>query len=140
MTCLYSQCVTFGPIYLYSYRYCCRVAGYMFAYPQFLDKYRLDSDVANEALVESGIQRLTYLLSKIESNYLSRTPFVCGSQLSLADSFMATTLLQSQWGGFNFSMWPKVRLWFRKVMDQPHWKTVHQAHEQFMEEISAAVD
>ncbi|KAF6025118.1 GSTT1 [Bugula neritina] len=30
-----------------------RIAGYMFAYPQFLDKYRLDSDSANENLIEN---------------------------------------------------------------------------------------
>ncbi|XP_067933376.1 uncharacterized protein [Watersipora subatra] len=117
-----------------------RVAGYMFAYPQFLTKYRLDTDAANECLVECGIQRLTALLSKIENVYLARTQFVCGPQLTVADSFMVTTLLQSQWGGFNFSIWPKVKAWVLEVMNQPHWDTVHNAHKEFLNDVILSIE
>ena len=107
----------------------------MYAYPQFLDRYRLETESANECLIESGIQTLTSQLSKIEKRYLKRSEFLCGSELSVADSFMVTTLMQSQWGGFNFAMWPKVRTWMLKVMDQPHWQAVHEAHMEFIQEM-----
>lgn len=132
----------YGDMNFHQYIKCpfCRIAGYMFAYPQFLNKYRLDTDSANECLIESGIQRLTDLLSKIERVHLDNTPFVCGAQLTVADSFMVTTLLQSQWGGFNLTIWPKVRLWIRAVMDQPHWQTVHKAHLDFLEDITMSFE
>jgi len=114
-----------------------RIAGFMYAYPQFLDRYRLETESANECLIESGIQALTAQLSKIENRYLKRSEYLCGSELSVADSFMVTTLMQSQWGGFNFAMWPKVRAWMLKVMDQPHWQTVHEAHMEFIHEMLA---
>ena len=100
----------------------------------------MDTDSANECLVENGIQSLTSLLNKVENQYLSKSPFLCGTQLTIADSFMVTTLLQSQWGGFNFTIWPKVRSWFIKVTDQSHWETVHKAHMDFLDDITLTIE
>lgn len=107
----------------------------MFAYPQFLNKYHLETEAANEELVECGIQQLTNHISKIESKYLAKSPYLCGESLTLADSFLVTTLMQAQWADFNFSLWPKLRSWYTKVIDQPYWKDVHDTHIKFVQEL-----
>jgi hypothetical protein len=50
-----------------------RVVGYRYTYPQFLEKFRLPSDSANEALIESGIKQLTKQLENMERRYLEKS-------------------------------------------------------------------
>lgn len=107
----------------------------MYIYPQFFDKFRLETESANECLIESGIQLLTRQLSKIDTLHLASSNYVCGSQITLADSFVVTTLLQVQWAGFKFNIWPKVRAWIDRVSQQPYWSQVHETHEHFLEEV-----
>lgn len=117
-----------------------RVTGYMYVYPQFLVKYRLPNESANESLIENGIHLLTRQLNKLENEILTKRSYLCGDTPTVADSYVATTLLQAEWADFNFKMWPRVTMWLMRVMDQPHWDTVHAAHTAFLDEMKECAD
>ena len=112
-----------------------RVTGYRYAYPQLLEKYRLQNDTANDVLVESGIRQLTKHLERLENKYLSKQRYVCGDRVTVADSYVATTLIQAEWVGFKFTLWPKVENWLRRVKAQDYWEDVHVLHNQFVQQL-----
>ncbi len=143
-TCTYHSCNRYrfiqwniqyiGIILFYIYR----AVGYSYAYPQFLERYKLPSDVANEALIEYGIRQLTRHLESIEKGYLSKRRFLTGDRLTVADSYVATILLQAEWVGFKFTLWPKVEAWLKTVRCQDFWSEVHASHIKFLEELENA--
>ena len=55
--------------------------------------------------------------------------------MTVADSYIATTLLQAEWIGFKFRLWPKVESWLRRVKAQEYWSEVHAAHRELVTEI-----
>ena len=77
-----------------------RCAGYCVAYPSCVDVYRLSTDAATEELVESGMRKLAKHTEHIEAEHLQNKPYLTGSRATVADSFIATVLLQAQWNGF----------------------------------------
>ncbi|CAH1780469.1 unnamed protein product [Owenia fusiformis] len=115
-----------------------RVVGYRYTYPQFLERFRLPSESANEALVESGIQSLTRHLETLEKRYLDKNKYLTGDKLTVADSYVATILLQVEWTAFKFKIWPKVDEWIKRVKQQEFWDTVHKAHDDFVHELEQA--
>ena len=55
--------------------------------------------------------------------------------MTVADFYVATILIQTEWVGFNFKLWPKVASWLKLVRSQGHWSTVHTAHRTFVQEL-----
>lgn len=112
-----------------------RAAGFSYIYPQFLEKYALPNDRANEALVESGLKQLSRHLEMLEKKYLDKSQFLIGNRITVADSYIASVLLQTQWAGMKFSMWPKVEKWLKRVSNQVHWDIVHSSHNMYVKEL-----
>ena len=111
------------------------MVGYRYTYPQFLERFRLSSAQADEVLVESGIRQISRHLEVLETRYLNKHSFLCGNEITIADTFVATVLVQVEWTSFNIKIWPKVNEWLRKVKGQLFWDKVHSAHENFRQEI-----
>ncbi len=110
----------------------------MYAYPQFLEKYRLPSDTANDVLVETGLRQLTQHLERLDKGYLCKNKYLTGDRLTVADTFVASVLIQCEWTGFKFKMWPRVETWLKLVRSQTHWSDVHAAHKTFIRELELA--
>ncbi|KXJ08586.1 uncharacterized protein LOC110248574 [Exaiptasia diaphana] len=109
-----------------------RVLGYKYIYPHFLEKYHLKTHDDTETMVEKGAEDVTKHLELMENFYLKKNPYLCGTELTIADTYVATILSQSEWLEFDLGLWPKVAAWFRKVKEQEHWKTVHEKHDEFL--------
>lgn len=112
-----------------------RAVGHNYIYPQFLEQYILPSDKANDVLVEYGLKQLSRQLEILEKKYLEKSHFLTGNRITIADSFVATVLLQAQWSGTKFTMWPHVEKWLSHVQNQVHWDTVHLSHAAFLKEL-----
>ncbi|KAL4235460.1 Glutathione S-transferase [Mactra antiquata] len=112
-----------------------RAVGHNYIYPQFLEQYALPVEKANEVLVESGLKLLGRKLEVIEKKYLDKSQYLTGSRVTIADSFVATVLLQAEWSGTKFTMWPKVEKWLSRVKNQVHWETVHNSHMMYLREL-----
>ncbi|WAR12322.1 GSTT3-like protein, partial [Mya arenaria] len=113
-----------------------RCVGFNYTYPQFLDKYSLPDARANEALVEQGLKQLGRHLELLEKKYLESAvqlvvgkyrknarqcssegnkPFLTGNRPTIADTYVATVLVQVEWSGTHLAMWPHVEKWLGRV-------------------------
>ena len=118
------------------------VVGYKYLYPQLLERYHLSSETGTEELVEKGLAQASELLEAIESFYLGENPFLCGAELTVADSYVATILCQAEWVEFDFKLWPRLSEWLLRVKGQEHWNEVHTMHNDFAKKLEkvASID
>lgn len=112
-----------------------RAVGHNYTYPQFLEQYALPSDKANEIIVESGLKLMSRQLEILEKRYLEKSQFLTGNRITVADSYVATILLQAEWCHTKFTMWPHVEKWLSRVKNQVHWDTVHLSHTMYLKEL-----
>ncbi|XP_077993314.1 glutathione S-transferase theta-1-like [Glandiceps talaboti] len=113
-----------------------RVIGYQVVYPQFFDKYRLLSQSATDAMIEAGTQQLIQYLDILENKYLTKHKYMCGSTVTVADYYVATILMLLDWMHFSLRIWPRLSDWLGKITKEGHWKDVHAAHNDFLQEIN----
>lgn len=111
------------------------VLGYKFVYPQLLERYHLSNESDTEELVEKGLAQASELLEVLEGFYLRDNPFLCGSELTVADSYVATILCQAEWVELDLKLWPKLSEWLVKVKGQEHWSEVHCTHTDFLKQL-----
>ncbi|XP_022106629.1 glutathione S-transferase theta-1-like [Acanthaster planci] len=118
-----------------------RIVGYRCTYPQVFEEFQLEGEAANEVLIETGIKRLSHYLERLEKRYLApgTGKYLCGDALTLADSTVATVLLQAEWMGFSLRLWPRVAEWLQAVCRQDYWEEVHGAHEAFVSQLRAGI-
>ena len=89
--------------------------------------------------MEHGMRELSRQLEQLETGYLAKQRYlVCGDRPTVADCVVATTLLQAEWVGFKFNMWPKVVAWLRRVRAQEYWGRVHNMHRELLREMDQA--
>lgn len=104
-------------------------------YPQLLERYHLSCEAGTEELVEKGLAQASELLETIENFYLGEKPFLCGSELTIADSYVATILCQAECVEFDFTLWPRLSEWLVRVKGQEHWSEVHSMLTDFAQKI-----
>lgn len=102
--------------------------GFSFAYPQILEDFMLLNEDANEKLIEKGLREASRHFEALETGYLSNSRYVTGNSLSIADSYIASIIMQAEGCGFDLDMWPKVSAWLKRVKMQEHWSKVHKFH------------
>ena len=88
--------------------------------------------------MESGLKLLSRHLEILEKKYLEKTRFLAGNRITVADTFIACILVQVEWTGTKFKMWPKVEAWLSRVKNQEHWDTVHLSHNVYLRELERA--
>lgn len=117
-----------------------RAVGYNYIYPQFLEKYALSPEDANESMVEQGLRQVSKHLEIIEKKYFksSKDKFLTGNRLTVADTAVATVLVLLEWTGFKFKMWPQVEAWLNRVKRQHFWDNVHTTHLDFVMQLQRA--
>ena len=103
-----------------------------------MEKYALNSESANECLVESGLKLLSRHLEIMEKKYLDKNRFLAGNRITVADTYIACILVQVEWTGTKFKMWPKVEAWLSRVKNQENWDTVHLSHNVYLRELERA--
>lgn len=112
-----------------------RLVAHQVTYPQVFKDCMLPTVSSNEVMVECGMKHVTRVLEAIERRHLKNHDYLGGDNMTVADSFAATVLLQLQWVGFSFKLWPKTGQWLDRVKQQEFWTDVHNAHEIFVEEL-----
>ncbi|KAK7464000.1 hypothetical protein BaRGS_00037998 [Batillaria attramentaria] len=112
-----------------------RAVGYKYVYPQFLEKYALPDHDHNEGMMEHGLRDVIRHLETLEQRYLVGNHYLTGNRQTLADMFVATVLVQMEWTGFKFKMWPKVDIWLGRVKHAEFWDFVHTSHKEFVAEL-----
>lgn len=136
------------------YTYFCfrhRILAHRCIYPQISQRYRLPSNLATEQLVETGFKELAVELEFLESKLAmgavsgSSSPspslnYLCGGEPTIADFFVATILMQTEWVSFDLRLWPNMQSWFEKVQTQKYWHEIHEVHYDFIKQLKKMED
>lgn len=104
-------------------------------YPQFLERYQLPGE-DTEQLVDKGAVEMSGHLEALENFYLRTQPFLCGAEMTVADSYAACIVLQGEWVDLELNkLWPRVAAWVKRVQGQKHWSEVHAHHNDFVQQL-----
>ena len=90
---------------------------------------------SNEIFIEKGLYFVTRMLEILESKYLSKNKYLTGNRHTMADLYVATILVQLEWPGFKFKLWPKVDNWLSRVKMVEFWEEVHVSHQEYLREL-----
>ena len=115
--------------------------GYRVVYPNFIESYQ-PGEEATETFIDKGTIQLTRELEFLENGLLggSEGKYLCGDDVTLADYFAATVLVQLDWVGFEFGLWRRVCGWLDALRTCEHWKTVHEKHDGFVMKLKSSHD
>ncbi|XP_062502401.1 glutathione S-transferase theta-1-like [Corticium candelabrum] len=90
--------------------------------------FGMGPESARDQVVEDGEKRVRKHLDTLEKVYLEKTDFLVGSHATVADVFCAEFVSLLELKAFDFSSWPKVQAWFRRMKLLDHWAELHEEH------------
>ncbi len=103
---------------------------YGFVYPQIFPNHKRRSDEAHDATLQWGKERAQGWLKVMNDSMLADTPYLCGSQITIADYFAACYVAVGEiTTGTRFSAYPNIERWLGRMKLLNAWKTVHEVIE-----------
>jgi glutathione S-transferase len=105
-----------------------RAIGYSLCYPQVLDPMKLSDVTAQNLLLKAGQDGSRRLLGIMNDHMLGAgNPWLCGSELTIADYFASGILSLGELIGCDFAPWPNVRGWYQRIQARPNWQRANAA-------------
>ena len=106
------------------------VAGTM---AQFMPRLMLEDEAANQAVVKQGLEHTKRFLAVLDDllKEQGRQPaplilaYACGEELSLADFVACSYLTNGQWVGHEFTAYPNVDAYVKRLKTLPHYEEVY---------------
>ena len=100
--------------------------GHNLCYPQVLPNLKWEDEKAQVLVLGRGQTRSRKLLGVMNDAMLGdANPFLCGKVLSLADYMAAGILSMGELMACDFSPWPNVERWYRRMEAMPNWRSVN---------------
>ena len=105
----------------------CRDLAYGFVYPQVFPGHKRRSDEAQAATLAWGQERAQRWLAVMDQRWLSASPYLCGSAITIADYFASSFVALADLTSSDLAAFPKVQAWLGRMKALPHWKDVNAA-------------
>jgi glutathione S-transferase len=106
----------------------CRDLAYGTVYPQIFPFHRRPSEEAQSVQLKWGCERAQGWLKVLDQNLLgSSNPYLCGTQITIADYFAVAFVSLAQAIGSDLSAYPQVGAWLGRMKALPNWGPVNQA-------------
>jgi len=100
--------------------------GYGLAYPQVFPNHKRRSDEAQAATIEWGQKNAQNWLKILNDYWIGPDkPYLCGSQVTIADYFGAGLVTLGEVIGCDFAKYPNVQRWLGNVKNLPSWGKVN---------------
>ena len=103
--------------------------GYNLIYPQLFAHHKRKTDDHQKGTVEWGAEKSRASLQLLNDSILGSNPYLCGSEMTIADIFAAGILAAGELIGTDFSKFPNVKGWMERIKALPNWKKIHEAHD-----------
>jgi glutathione S-transferase len=111
--------------------------GHLLIYPQILPPDHMPAAEAFPSLMAFGARACEKWLSVLDRHMLGDRPFVCGREISLAD-YLGAAIVSLGWGvDFDFSPYPAVAAWLRRMSARPSWPIANAAFNGFLSALEA---
>ena len=90
-----------------------------------------------EAVTSEALMTRDKALAQVEA-WLTVTPFLAGTEVSIADLTALCELTQQSLVALDFSQYPKIQAWMRKLMEIPAVQQAHEGFNAFKEMVTSA--
>jgi glutathione S-transferase len=102
--------------------------GYNLCYPQLFPHLKRRSDEAQAATLELGAENAKRWLKVLNDHWIGpNKPYLCGSEITIADYFGACLVTLGEVVGIDFAAYPNVKRWLDNVKQLPNWPKVNEA-------------
>ena len=100
--------------------------GHNLCYPQVLANVKWEDPAAQSSVLARGQIRSRKLLGVMNDAMLGgKNDFLCGGALSIADYQASGILSLGELTGCDFSPWPHVARWYRRMEALPNWQSAN---------------
>jgi glutathione S-transferase len=100
--------------------------GYNLIYPQLFAHHKRPSDELQAGTLKWGQQGVTKHLRQLDQYVLGSNPYLCGSEMTIADLFGLQILCAGETIGCRFSAYPQVDAWVKRLKALPSWAKVNE--------------
>jgi glutathione S-transferase len=104
----------------------CRDLAYGTVYPQIFPFHKRRSDEAQSAQLQWGCERAQGWLKVLDEHILGAHPYLCGSEMTIADYFAASFVALAETIGSDLGRYPRVRAWLDRMKALKSWSSVNQ--------------
>ncbi len=112
--------------------------AYNLCYPQLFPHLKRRSDEAQAATIEFGQQNAKRWLQILNDYWIGpNKPYLCGSQITIADYFGAALVTLGEVIRCDFSAYPNVERWLNNVKKLPSWPKVNEVFYGLVESVKA---
>jgi len=106
---------------------CYRDLGYGLVYPQCLPHYKRADERVQAATLAWGRERARNWLDVLDRAIIGPNPYVCGSEITIADYFGAGIITVGEVVHLDYSPWPNVSRWLATMKARPGWAKANEA-------------
>jgi glutathione S-transferase len=100
--------------------------AYGMVYPQVFANHKRPTDSMQDGTIAWGKERAGKWLGVLEQHYLGSSPFVCGSEMTIADYFGACVVTSGELIGCTFQGLPNVQRWLGAMKKLSTWSSVNE--------------
>jgi glutathione S-transferase len=109
-----------------------REFGYNMIYPQLLPDHKRQTEAANRATVEWGLEKSRFWLQVLDQQWLgSGNKYLCGDEVTIADYFAIGPLMVGELVGVDYGRYPNIGRWLQTMKALPSWNEVHAPFNEF---------
>jgi len=101
--------------------------GYNLIYPQLFPHHKRATDEAHTGALAWGKERSAAHLKALDESILGGHPYVCGSELTIADLFGAQLVCVGETIGCKVAGYKNVDAWIKRIKALPSWAKVNEA-------------
>ena len=102
-----------------------RDLGYNLVYPQLFPHHKRASDEAQAGTLAWGKQGTAKHLEALDRHVLGSNPYVCGSEMTIADLFGAQLACAGEVIGCRFAAYRNVDAWLGRIKALPSWSHIN---------------
>ena len=100
--------------------------GHNLCYPQVLPQAKWEDATAQSLALSKGQTRSRKLLGVMNDSMLGgKNDYLCGDALSIADYQASGILSMGELTSCDFSPWPHVQTWYRRMEAMPNWQSAN---------------
>lgn len=113
--------------------------GYGLVYPQIFPHHRRPTEALQAGVLAWGAEKTRGWLGILDGHLLGPDkPFLCGSEITLADYFAAPILTMGELIGYDLAPYPNLARWLGRITARPAWREANAAFYGLVESRRAA--
>jgi glutathione S-transferase len=114
----------------------CRDLAYGTVYAQIFPHHKRPTDESQRVTVAWGQERAKGWMKVLDQHLLGADkPFLCGSQITIADYYGASFVHLAEVVGSDLSDYPNVKNWLGRMKQRPAWEKVYAAINGFAQQL-----